>query len=764
MLGCNTWLPVERRRFAYSTGGTYLVICPSLKTSSVCLPVLRGSGLCVPHRVRRFSLRRVGSSAASPDSRSTEGSIAAAEPCLAASTIALPAEKPDEAAVSSSSPSVPPATSGASLASCPFAGRTEEPPAKGVPQSDGPSLQLEDRSVDVADGSSAYSEDFEGVSSASEDEEALVEAQVRSSLLLRCLRDLLGVHFASGVGVPSAPVAEGSKAQRNGAETLLRQERILALLLRRVQEREDQGIPDLLLSQGTSRTLKEQLVQVLLAEVLTDISVRQLQSDRTQQGSRQFGSPAGNKTNFPPGASKRTLPSGPSHPSASSTGGSAPVGTGGGGVSSWGEPTPLAILQRLVATQRAQAAHAEDQADATAVAAGRSALASLAQQFPRLAPLVSPLSAQLAALPRLFHLRLQLLQQQAQRAGAEETAEAVYQRLTSLVREYESLARMPFGFGVPPAGLSVSGGGLRAPQGSVANRLGGGLASGQFPEVLGSGGVSGAGDSLSSYLPNPLVSPPGTQGQYGTMVKGGLAGHAATHASAHPSLPGGGKEDTGGSGTNGAMPPPQAPAPKKPSRKGMGMSGWALFAKEKRAELQQSGQLEGDTLPEQTSFVARFWHQLSKEAKAEWGRRAEELNRQAGLRMKKEEEKKQQQRQQQLQGGGSVEGGFFRWWSHERLWRYQWCGEWNARFRWLCQRSPRCMCSPAATRRRHGFLARWGGADSRRGNLKRAATGAARRHERRSRATRAELGLVRSSARFKRRHGRGVLGRCNGRQ
>ena len=31
------------------------------------------------------------------------------------------------------------------------------------------------------------------------------------------------------------------------------------------------------------------------------------------------------------------------------------------------------------------------------------------------------------------------------------------------------------------------------------------------------------------------------------------------------------------------------------------MSGWALFAKEKRLELLQSGQLSGETLPEQVS-------------------------------------------------------------------------------------------------------------------------------------------------------------------
>ncbi|OEH77940.1 myb-like DNA-binding high mobility group box domain-containing protein [Cyclospora cayetanensis] len=89
---------------------------------------------------------------------------------------------------------------------------------------------------------------------------------------------------------------------------------------------------------------------------------------------------------------------------------------------------------------------------------------------------------------------------------------------------------------------------------------------------------------------------------------------------------------------------------KKTSRKapdvaaGMGMSGWALFAKEKRLELLQSGQLTGETLPEQTplarmrvgllclktSCVAKFWHALSKDNKEAWGRRAEQLNRLAG--------------------------------------------------------------------------------------------------------------------------------------
>ena len=39
---------------------------------------------------------------------------------------------------------------------------------------------------------------------------------------------------------------------------------------------------------------------------------------------------------------------------------------------------------------------------------------------------------------------------------------------------------------------------------------------------------------------------------------------------------------------------------------GMGMSGWALFAKEKRLELLQNGQLTGETLPEQVSTEACF--------------------------------------------------------------------------------------------------------------------------------------------------------------
>ncbi|PHJ25033.1 myb-like dna-binding high mobility group box domain-containing [Cystoisospora suis] len=572
----------------------------------------------------------------------------------------------------SSSGSVPSVMDAASRVSPSVSVGQTEVPTTG---NDGPcdnrssASHVDDKSSDMADGGSgSYSDELEGVSSASEDEDSIVQVQVQRSLLLRCLRDLLQNHFSSLGGAfsssPSSLSGERTPNQEKSPEALLRQERILALLLRRVQEREEQGVPDLLLSPETSRTLKEQLIQVLLAEVLTDISVQQLQSDRMHQVPCRYASfpSGGNKPPNSVSGTKKTSPCGlPNSTGISSstsrvTGGSA----GGGGA---GFPTPLAILQRLVSTQRAQAAHAEDQADATAVAAGRSALASLAQQFPRLASLVTPLSGHLANLPRLFHLRLQLLQQQVQRAGTEETAETIYHRIMSLVREYEStpLSRMPFGSAVSTSGTSRStleggtsgaGSGVHTPQGgNLGNALlgAGGLSTSLLhPEALGSSGGGVTGDSLSSSFSSASS---GSQ-PYGMLSKGGvlggLAGHLVTTAV-------GGKDDTGvGGGVSGAMPPPQAlPAPKKPSRKGMGMSGWALFAKEKRAELQQSGQLEGDTLPEQTSFVARFWHQLSKEAKAEWGRRAEELNRQAGLRMKKEEEKKQQQRQQQQQVGGT---------------------------------------------------------------------------------------------------------------
>ncbi|CBZ52326.1 myb-like DNA-binding / high mobility group box domain-containing protein [Neospora caninum Liverpool] len=479
-----------------------------------------------------------------------------------------------------------------------------------------------------------------------EAEEAEVQQLVRRTMLLRCLRDLLGEHrslslqASAALGVSPASKSEspstsssstaGSPSSASSVfdEEKLRQERILSLLLRQVERHEDRQVPALLLSAATPKPVKQHLVQVLLAEVLAEISVTYHQ-ERLHFLHRPLskpikGLPSGEKTpaslafasasaSLGKGGTQPGLlgnPLTPSHPPADGCA-SLPVDLAG--------PSPLSILQCLVRAQRAEAATAEVQADV--VAAGRAALLRLAQLAPRLTACVPLLLPYLPHLPRLLHVQIQLLAQQAQRGDL--TAKAVEEKLLKHFKDQEAFACTPFLSTLSQQlteCLSASRPTLPAPGVAALSGLAPGAG---VPQAVASG--------LLAPGAAPFLLAQGAGGERGLGAVGSLApGLAGVNAARDD-----GRAASAQGGPGGK---PAASAAKKPSRKGMGMSGWALFAKEKRAELQQEGRLEGETLPEQTSFVARFWHQLSKEKKAEWGRRAEELNRQAGLRMKKEEE------------------------------------------------------------------------------------------------------------------------------
>ncbi|EPT30073.1 Myb family DNA-binding domain-containing protein [Toxoplasma gondii ME49] len=499
---------------------------------------------------------------------------------------------------------------------------------------------------------------FNFLEEAEEAEEAQVQKLVKRAMLLRSLRDLLREHLSvslpSGAPLslsptkrdppsgPSSPAAAGPSAPASEdatsdffSEEKQRHERILSLLLRQVERHEDRQVHELLLSTSTPKPVKQRLVQVLLAEVLAEVSVT-FHHERLRKLSPSVGSrkpshgtlsmpvasergracltsagaaPASGKPGTQPGVS-----GGPLAPASSPAGeGVLPAELAG--------PSPLSILQCLVRAQRAEAATAEVQAEV--VAAGRAALLRLAHLAPRLAACIPLLAPYLNHLPRLLHVQLQLLAQQAQRG--ELTTKGIEEKLLKHFRDQEAFACTPF-FAALSQQLAECLAGSRPilPAPSLATvALAPGAAT---PQTLASGLLA------PGAAAGPFFLAQGAGGERGLASVGALAPRLAALGTA--------REDGKAANTPGGLAgkPPASAAAKKPSRKGMGMSGWALFAKEKRAELQQEGTLEGETLPEQTSFVARFWHQLSKEKKAEWGRRAEELNRQAGLRMKKEEE------------------------------------------------------------------------------------------------------------------------------
>ncbi|PFH34496.1 Myb family DNA-binding domain-containing protein [Besnoitia besnoiti] len=461
-----------------------------------------------------------------------------------------------------------------------------------------------------------------------------VQRQLKRAMLLRTLRDLLSEHFpratppsplglltpssgtrAPGAAASASPSASLSAASLDAAHQL-REERILALLLRQLERRDDE-LADLLVS-SKPRAVKQQLLQVLLAEVLADISVLHRQQRRYFLQPAAGAAPSSALASSPLIKKLGKTADAPVAPSAvaASLGGNgtsqALVELGGGAPAplppELAGPSPLSILQCLARAQRAEAATAEGQADA--VAAGRAALLRLAQLAPRLTTGVFLLLPHLSYLPRLLLLQLQLHTQQAQRG--ELSAEALEERVWRSFKDQEAFTNTPLF-------LSLS---QQFSEALAAAR--------QALPAAAAPGALGAPQALGLLPPagpaSALVVAQGAGG-VGAMPLAGALGAAREDG-----------KGGAGAGAPGAGAAKAASAPKKPSRKGMGMSGWALFAKEKRAELQQEGTLEGETLPEQTSFVARFWHQLSKEKKAEWGRRAEELNRQAGLRMKKEEE------------------------------------------------------------------------------------------------------------------------------
>ncbi|KEP64921.1 UNVERIFIED_CONTAM: Myb family DNA-binding domain-containing protein [Hammondia hammondi] len=486
---------------------------------------------------------------------------------------------------------------------------------------------------------------FSFLEEAEEAEEAQVQKLVKRTMLLRSLRDLLREHVSvsllSGAPLsvsptkrdppsgPSSPAAAGPSAPASEdatsdvfSEEKQRHERILSLLLRQVERHEDRQVHELLLSASTPKPVKQRLVQVLLAEVLAEVSVT-FHHERLRKLYPSLGSRKPSQgTLSMPVASERSraclasagVSGGPLAPASSPAGeGILPADLAG--------PSPLSILQCLVRAQRAEAATAEVQAEV--VAAGRAALLRLAQLAPRLAACVPLLAPYLNHLPRLLHVQIQLLAQQAQRG--ELTAKGIEEKLLKHFRDQEAFACTPF-FAALSQQLAECLAGSRPmlPAPGLATL---GLAPGAAtPQTLASGLLA------PGAAAGPFFLAQGAGGERGLAAVGALAPGLAALGTA--------REDGKAANTPGgpAGKPPASAAAKKPSRKGMGMSGWALFAKEKRAELQQEGTLEGETLPEQTSFVARFWHQLSKEKKAEWGRRAEELNRQAGLRMKKEEE------------------------------------------------------------------------------------------------------------------------------